>query len=83
MSQPETRSYIAKSQELAWEASADDRARFEARGWWAAGQVWSEGLPGPNRIIALGAFMAALFPPKGSLTITYVPRVPEPAEPAS
>jgi hypothetical protein len=68
-----TRTYPAADQAEAWEASAADRASFAARGYWPAGQVWSDGVPGVARIMFLG-WLAAFFPPNGRLTITYVRR---------
>jgi hypothetical protein len=68
-----TRVYTARDEAEAWETSADDRARFAGMGYWPAEQLWSDGAPGITRIAFLG-WLAAVFPPKGTLTMVFLPR---------
>jgi hypothetical protein len=68
-----TRVYAARDEAAAWEASAEDRARFAEMGYWPAEQLWSDGAPGIGRIAFLG-WLAAVFPPKGTLTMVFLPR---------
>jgi uncharacterized membrane-anchored protein len=42
-------------------------------GYWPAEQLWSDGAPGITRIAFLG-WLAAVFPPKGTLTTVFLPR---------
>jgi hypothetical protein len=64
------RSYAGRNQVDAAKAFAQETEYAASRGYFPVAQSWSEGQPGPGRILALGTY-STVARPKGTLTVTY------------
>lgn len=75
------KTYKAKKQQQAAEAMRRDAQKLAAQGWEIASQSWEPGRGGCLRTVLLGFVFAFVFPPAGSLSVTYRMAPPTPAPP--
>lgn len=63
--------YKAKTQEKAAKKFSADAPEMAGEGWQVVSQSWSPGRGGCLRTLCLGIIGAWIFPPNGTLLVTY------------